>query len=138
MEYKVYNAKKRLIIKEIQGQYVVDLKKRLFDFAANCIRLLNYIPYRKEYEVFRYQLSKSATSIGANYEESQASSYAEFRQKIQICLRESRETYYWLRLIKELIQNNEKKYLDLLIHLVKEIEEIQKIFGAISSKIKKN
>ena len=29
------------------------------------------LPKNKEYHVFRYQLSKSATSMGANYEEAQ-------------------------------------------------------------------
>ena len=79
--------------------------------------MISLIPYKREYDVFRNQLSKSVTSIGANYQESQAASYAEFRQRIQICLRESRETVYWIKLLKESI-------------------EIKKIFGTIYNKVK--
>ena len=47
-----------------------------------------------------YQLAKSGTSEGANYEESQASqSKEDFYYKIGICLREARESNYWLRII---------------------------------------
>ena len=137
MEYKIEFKNGTLRIKDVKQDYVIDLRERLFHFAVECIRFLKYIPYQKEYEVFRFQLSRSATSIGANYEESQASSFAEFRQKIQICLRESRETHYWLRLIKEVIRNDEQKYLEILTQLIAEIEEIKKIFGAISVKIRK-
>ena len=126
------------VINEKHIKYRIDLRKRLFEFAANVIRLLMKLPVRKEFDVLRYQLSKSATSIGANYEESQAGSKAEFRQKINICLRESRETNYWLRLIKELNILNGPKLESDLKHLIKESEEIQKIFGSISSKVKKN
>jgi len=80
-------------------------------------------------------LSKSATSIGANYTESQAGSYAEFRQRIQICLREARETHYWLQIIHRLgiVLNKDKQELK---RLLKESKEIQLILGAISSKMK--
>jgi len=122
-------------VKKVE-KYKTDLRKRLFVFAANTIRLLMNLPTRREFDVFRYQLSKSATSIGANYEESQAGSIAEFRQKINICLREARETGYWLRLIKELKIVTEEKIGNDLTNLLTEINEIQKIFGSIAFKIK--
>ena len=43
-----------------------DLRERLLDFSVSVLKFLHTLPYRKEYEVLRYQLSKSATSIGAN------------------------------------------------------------------------
>lgn len=47
------------------------------------------------------QLLRSATSIGANYEEAQAAeSHADFVHKLQVALKEARETNYWLRLIE--------------------------------------
>jgi four helix bundle protein len=53
----------------------------------------------KEYVLSR-QLLKSGTSIGANIEEAQcAISKAEFIAKIQISLKEAKETKYWIRLI---------------------------------------
>lgn len=73
-----------------------DLGKRLFDFAVNCIKYLETIKETSEIRVFVYQLSKSSTSSGANYEESQASSSkADFRNKIFISLKEMRESNYW-------------------------------------------
>jgi len=121
---------------EQNGKYKTNLRKRLFVFAAEVVRLIMSLPYRKEYDVFRYQLSKSSTSIGANYEESQAGSRAEFRQKINICLREARETSYWLRLIKELDIFKKEASLETLDNLIREADEIQKIFGSISLKVK--
>jgi four helix bundle protein len=113
-----------------------NLSDRLFNFALNTLKLLLKIPYRKEYEVLRYQLSKSATSIGANYEESQAGSYGEFKQRIQICLREARETYYWLRLLNHLDYKSDHKSMQDLERLLQESKEIKLIFGSISSRIK--
>ena len=42
------------------------LRERLLNFSVKIIQFLKSIPYKKEYDVLRYQLSKSATSIGAN------------------------------------------------------------------------
>jgi len=48
-----------------------DLCNRLFEFAIRVIEFLRTIPYTPENKVIRTQLAKSATSAGANYEESQ-------------------------------------------------------------------
>ena len=43
---------------------------------------------------------RAGTSVGANYEEAQAShSRADFASKCSIALKEAREAYYWLRLL---------------------------------------
>ena len=56
---------------------------------------------KREYVISR-QLLKSGTSIGAIIEESQGAIFkAEFIAKIQIALKEAKETKYWLRLIKD-------------------------------------
>lgn len=136
-----YNFEEQIItVTESDKKYTIDLRNKLFNFAANTIRLLMILPKQKEFDVFRNQLSKSATSIGANYEESQAASFAEFRQRINICLREARETAYWLRLMKEIQINTTKIHKDKLNFLLQEIDVIQKILGSIAYKIqgKKN
>lgn len=108
-----------------------DLGKRLFDFAVNCILYLKTIKETSEIKVIIYQLSKSSTSSGANYEESQASSSkADFRNKIFISLKEMRESNYWLRIcdkleLGDLVKCNE---------LVSESEELKRILGSIASK----
>ena len=46
------------------------------------------------------QLLRSGTSVGANYEEAQAAeSRADFIHKLQIALKEVRESHYWLRML---------------------------------------
>lgn len=81
--------------------------------------------------MIRHQLTKSSTSVGANYEESQAgSSKADFRNKVRIALKEARESNYWLRVIKAL-QNIEINELEILL---KESDELKRILAAILNK----
>ena len=108
------------------------LAERLLTFTVDIFKFLRTIPFNKEYDVFRYQLSKSASSIGANYEESQACSRKEFYQRINICLREARETNYWLRALERLNLGDENKRSQL----VRESKELKLIFGSIHSKNK--
>jgi four helix bundle protein len=52
--------------------------------------------------VIRNQITKSGTSIGANYREANRSrSRADFKNKIKICEIEASETQYWLEVIVE-------------------------------------
>ena len=56
------------------------------------------------------QLTRSVTSIGANYAESQdASSKKDFLNKIFIAKKESGETKYWLRLVGKLVGEDSKQ-----------------------------
>ena len=111
-------------------KYKVDLSERLMEFAVSTIKFLSTVPYKKEYDVFRYQLSKCSTSIGANYEESQACTKREFHAKISICLREARETSFWYKVIDRLNLGDHGQRKALL----KESHELKLIFGSIESK----
>ena len=92
-----------------------NLLDRTFKFGVNCIIFLRTLPRDFEYNVIKLQLTKSSTSIGANYEESQAgSSKADFKNKVRISLREARESNYWLRVIKAL-ERSENEQLESLI-----------------------
>jgi four helix bundle protein len=105
-----------------------DLSKRLFNFAIRVIKFLRTLPNTTEYKVIHYQLVKSSTSSGSNYEESLgASSRADFTNKVFISLKETRESNYWLRIISEI---SDKKSHELN-YLVKESEELKNILGAI-------
>jgi len=132
------------LVSENGKKYQNQLQTRLLQFAIDIIRFLFLLPFIKEMEVFRYQLSKSGTSIGANYQESQAGTYNEFRSRIQICLREAKETNYFLQVLKglKLEETNYKFkkniYTSELERLLKESDEIKRIFGSISTKTKKN
>ncbi len=63
----------------------------------NVIRLSTALPNTPEGRVIRNQITKSGTSIGANYRESnRARSKPDFKNKIKICESEASETQYWL------------------------------------------
>lgn len=49
-----------------------ELLQRTFLFGVNTLKFLNSLPYTIATKVIMYQLAKSSTSVGANYEESQA------------------------------------------------------------------
>jgi len=113
-----------------------NLLDRLFNFAIRVIKFLRTLPDNPETKIIRYQLIKSSTSSGANYEEAQAgSSKADFSNKVKIALREKRESNYWLRVIKALEFNNISiKELDWLIN---ESKELKLILGSIVQKTRK-
>ena len=108
-----------------------DLQTRLFNFAVRVIKYIRTLPNSSEYNVIKYQLTKSATSSGANYEESQAgSSKADFSNKVRIALREMRESNYWLRILKGIENEIEAE----LIYLIQESKELKLILGSIVQK----
>jgi four helix bundle protein len=108
-----------------------DLSKRLFKFSVDSIKLLRTLKGGNEIKIISNQLGKSATSSGANYEESQAAvSRADFGNKIGISLKEMRESNYWLRILKELYPSDEE-----IIRLTTESSELKNILGSISFKV---
>ena len=76
------------------------LEIRTLKFAIQIIKASAKLPNSPEGRVVRNQITKSGTSIGANYREAnRARSKADFRNKIKICESEASETQYWLELI---------------------------------------
>ncbi len=109
-----------------------DLTERLLKFSISCILFLRSIPNTEDILIVKKQLIKSATSAGANFEESQAgSSKADFTNKVRIALKEMRESNYWLRVINGII--SEEKGANCKI-LIQESIELKNILGAICSK----
>jgi len=114
-----------------------ELQKRLFDFAVNVLKFLPQLPRTPEFNIIRYQLAKSSTSSGANYEESQGgSSKADFNNKGRISLREMRESNYWLRVIDAVVADN--KLDKELNFFISESEQLKKILGSIVTKTNKS
>jgi len=111
-----------------------DLCERLFEFAVRVIEFLKTLPYTPENKTIRTQLSKSACSSGANYEESQGgSSKADFANKVRLSLREMRESNFWLRIIERTVNEIDKAEL---VYLIKESAELKKILGSIVQKFR--
>jgi len=87
---------------------------KTYSFAVEIVKFCFEIQDKKREYILSRQLLKSGTSIGANTEEAQgAISKAEFVVKMQIALKEAKETKYWLRLIKdaEVYQNTHSEQL---------------------------
>ena len=117
---------KRLIMNERTMQ----LLDRTFCFGVNVLKFLNKLPYSQVYKIPILQLSRSSTSVGANYEEAQgATSKRDFNYKIGISYREARESIYWLRILKELY--HEEIYNNDFNQYREEAIELKKIFASI-------
>ena len=81
-------------------EFSKELVKRKRRFAVRIIRLSTTLPNTPEGRVIRNQVTKSGTSIGANYREAnRARSKADFKNKIKICESEASETQYWIEVI---------------------------------------
>ena len=75
--------------------------QKSYAFALDIIRLYKLLIERKEF-VLSKQILKSGTSIGANINEAVASeSKKDFVHKLGIAVKETRETSYWLNLLKD-------------------------------------
>ena len=108
-----------------------NLHKRLFKFAIDTIKMLRTLKGGNDLRIIENQLGKSATSSGANYEESQAAvSRPDFGNKIGISLKEMRESNYWLRILKELYPENGE-----VLRLTTESQELKNILGSISHEV---
>lgn len=69
-------------------------------FAVRIVKLNNYLTKEKKETIISKQIIRSATSIGANANEAiYGQSKADFIAKLQISLKETAETEYWLRLL---------------------------------------
>jgi four helix bundle protein len=76
------------------------------------------------------QLIRSSASPGANYNEAQSAvSRRDFHNKIRICLKEMRESQYWLLYFYELQPETKE-----IVSLLQESDELCRILSAIAFK----
>jgi len=111
------------------------ITERTFQFALRIIKLCRAL--QKEYigRTLSGQLLRAGTSVGANIEESQAAqSTADFIAKMSIARKESRETLFWLRLIRE----SKMVPAQRLEKIILECDEITKIISSIIINTRKN
>ena len=112
-----------------------ELSDRLLKFAIDVILLLRQFPNTTEYKIIKYQLIKSSTSSGANYQEAQGgSSRADFKNKVFISLKEMRESNYWLKVLNGV--SNDQITKEENFRLINESGELKNILGSIVSKLK--
>ena len=80
-------------------------------FALRAIKLYKYLIEEKHEYIMAKQVYRSGTSIGANIAESRnARSKADFINKLSIALKEADETMYWLELLHESENIDDKQF----------------------------
>ena len=103
------------------------IEERTYRFALRVVKLVRAMPQDMRSSVLATQLLKAATSVGANVEEALgAASKRDFANKMNIALKEARETHYWLRLIRDAGFFE----ADRMTPIVQESLEIKKILSA--------
>src|SRR3989339_180819 len=105
-----------------------DLEERTARFGEDMIDFIKTLEKNEINRPLVSQIIRSSTSVGANYMEANgASSKKDFRNKICICKKETRETKHWLRMIAK--ANPEKT--DMCRNLWNEAQELTLIFSKI-------
>ncbi len=84
-------------------------------FAIRIIRLYQYLQNEKMEYILSKQVLRSGTSIGANIRESvHAQSLEDFIHKLNISLKESYETEYWIELLYETDYINKQQFESII------------------------
>jgi four helix bundle protein len=114
-------------------EFSKELESRTKKFAIQILSLSSALPFTPEGKVIRNQITKSGTSIGANYREANRSrSKADFSYKIKICESEASETIFWLEIIYELNLSTHQS----IKSIIAEAKELLAIFTSISRNLK--
>jgi four helix bundle protein len=103
-----------------------NISERLLNFGVEIVKLIIELNKNMIGRNIGKQLLRSGTSAGANYEETYgAESRADFIHKLQIVLKELRESLYWLRLIQksQILKHNN------LNNIIDETEQLCNIIG---------
>ncbi len=109
------------------------LEERTARFGEKIINLCKKTPKTVITVPIIDQLIRAGTSIGANYcEANGASSKKDFKNKIYICKKESKESKYWLRMLANTI----KEFVPDCRELWKEAQAFTMIFSKIASNTK--
>jgi four helix bundle protein len=110
-----------------------DLEERTAGFGEEIIKFCMKLPRNEITKPLVNQLVKCGTSVGANYSEADdAESKADFKHKIGICKKESRECKHFLRMSAVAVPDMKVEAKKLWV----EAKEINLIFNAIDNKLK--
>ena len=110
----------------------IPITERAEDFAIRIIKACSFLAKQSDVsKTLSRQLLRSGTSIGANVHEAQSN--RDFIHKLEIALKEARETEYWLKILikSELVKEHKFKLL------LQESQEIKAIIAASVVKLKK-
>ncbi|MEK7577982.1 MAG: four helix bundle protein [Patescibacteria group bacterium] len=106
-----------------------NLRERIFAFVLEVLDLIKLLPESRINQILINQIGRSATSIGANYEEADGTATKkDFAYKMSLVKKEAKETKYWLKLIR--VTNTDKHYMKI-DSLGIECEELIRIIATI-------
>jgi four helix bundle protein len=116
-------------------EYKSKLQDRTLNFAKSVVALCRKLPK----EIVNYklidQLVRSSASIGANYiEANDCLGKKDFLHRLKISRKESKETIYWLEILKDGNEN----YLREIDEEISECKELRNILSSIILKISDN
>ena len=113
----------------------IEILERSYNFALRIFKVCKSLESNRTARILGEQLLRSGTSVGANVEEaSAAQSKKDFISKMSIALKESRETNYWLRILRD----TETVKPNRLQEIIAESERISKIIAKIIISTKRN
>jgi four helix bundle protein len=109
-----------------------DLEERTYEFARDVRSFVKKLPRTVCNSEDVKQLVRSSGSVGANYiEANEKLSKKDFRLRLKIARKESKESRYWLRLVDTQGANE----LEVVrVKLIQESTELLKILSAILNK----
>jgi len=109
------------------SKFKIKLKDRTYNYSIKIIEFLDVLPKDSSTAVIMNQLLRSATSIGANIIEAQASSSKkDFANFLNYSLKSANESLYWLGLLKDAKKINDSQ----LEYLINETNELANILGS--------
>jgi four helix bundle protein len=115
-------------------QRVYDLEERTAKFGEDVIKFCKEVPRNTITIPLINQLVKAGTSTGANYcEADDAESKQDFKHKIGICKKESRESKHFIRMIAVAVPELKEEARVLW----QEAKELNLIFNKIYKSLKK-
>jgi four helix bundle protein len=110
-----------------------DLEERCLKFAQRVRNYVKKLPRTISNIEYGKQVVRSSSSVGANYIEANESlSKKDFKMRVKISKKETKESRYWLILTEPSNENQKEKE-----ELIGEATELMKIFGSISEGKKK-
>lgn len=110
-----------------------DLEERTARFGEAIVDLVKKVRRNEVTKPIINQLVKCGNSIGANYcEADDAESKKDFKHKIGICKKESRETKHFLRMLSRAVP----EMRDEIATAWQEAKELNLIFNSIYIKVK--
>jgi four helix bundle protein len=112
-----------------QSSNKYDLEERTFQFAKRVCLYTKKLKRTESNIEYSKQVIKSSGSVGSNYiEANEKLSKKDFRLRIKISRKESKESAFWLRLI---VETNDEDVKAEGLNIFNEDIELKKIFSSI-------